>query len=87
MMVVDSDFIRCVMVIKGFGAGLVVGVPALFFVTAKYENPGVVVKIIVPSVAILLFTGRTFTPCIVRVSHHKDVSGGLCSAFGSTSDG
>jgi len=30
-----------VMVTKGVGAGVVVGAPAPFCVTAKYENPGV----------------------------------------------
>jgi len=41
-MVVDSDFICRVMVAKEVSVGIVVGTPAPFRVTAKYEKPGVV---------------------------------------------
>jgi hypothetical protein len=38
---VDSDFICCLMVIKEVSVGVIVGAPAPFRVTAKYENPEV----------------------------------------------
>ena len=40
-LVVDSDFICCVMVTMGVGVGVGVSAPAPFCVTAKYENPEV----------------------------------------------
>lgn len=40
-LVVDSDFICCVMDIMGVGVGVVLVAPAPFRVTAKYENPEV----------------------------------------------
>ena len=41
-LVVDSDFICCVIVTVEISVGVVVGTPAPFRVTAKYENPEVV---------------------------------------------
>ena len=74
-LVVDSDFICCVMVTVDISVGVCVGAPSPFRSHRKVRKSGSRCTIIVPSIVILLHPGREFTPCIVMVPHHNEICG------------